>query len=170
MFGLPSNSQRRLERYSRELPVFADLYRKAESSGSVAEVTHAGWRAGARLWPGSPAGRLLAYNDEGAEAVCRFRPGDRTLFGIQTRGHQMNTVERGFAIWGYRPGVFGAVDAGVPRLEITDVNGVVYPADIVAHTFVIDVDLGPWEPPELTVRVYDKDCMPRYEGPLLAVG
>jgi hypothetical protein len=93
-------------------------------------------------------------------------------------GYGADTAERGFGVWSRRLGVLGAVAAGVSRLEVTDADGAVVPADIVGHTFAVDVDLGPeprtmdevftpWEPPELTVRVYGEDGALRYEGPFL---
>ncbi|HET6289017.1 MAG TPA: hypothetical protein VFG15_20010 [Amycolatopsis sp.] len=95
-----------------------------------------------------------------------------------SRGYESDTAERGFAVWSSRPGVLGAIDAGVSRLAVADADGAVVEADIVAHTFAVDVDLGPvprtidevfapWEPPELTVRVYGEGDSLRYEGPLL---
>ncbi|MFC3454377.1 hypothetical protein [Amycolatopsis speibonae] len=155
-----------------------ELYRAAEIEGSTAAVSHAGWHAGARLWAGTANGRLLAYNDSGVEAECIFREGERTLFNIMSTGYGNDVTERGFAVWSSRPGALGAIDSGVSRLEVTDADGIVVRADIVAHTFAVDVDLGPaprtvdevfapWEPPELTVRVYGEGNTLRYEGLLL---
>ncbi|MBB5849964.1 hypothetical protein ACFQ05_22445 [Amycolatopsis umgeniensis] len=160
------------------MTAFTELYRAAESAGTAKTVSHAGWHAGARLGPDTASGRLLAFNESGVEAECIFREGDRTLFNIMSTGYGNDTTERGFAVWSSRPGVLGAIDAGVTRLEVADADGVVYPADIVAHTFAVDVDLGPaprtvdevfapWDPPELTVRVYGEGDTVRYEGPLL---
>ena len=161
-----------------ELTELAELYRSAEAEGSAEAVSHAGWHAGALLGTSTANGRLLAYKDSGPEAECVFRAGERTLFNIMSGGYGSDTGERGFAVWSSRPGVLGAVDAGVSRLEVADADGAVVPADIVAHTFAVDVDLGPapqtvdevfapWEPPELTVRVYGEGDVLRYEGPLL---
>ncbi len=162
-----------------ELTAFTELYRAAETEGSAEAVSHAGWHAGARLGPDTASGRLLAYNESGVEAECVFREGERTLFNIMSTGYGNDTTERGFAVWSSRPGVLGAIDVGVTRLEVADTDGMVVPADIVAHTFAVDVDLGPapqtvdevfapWEPPELTVRVYGEGDRLRYEGPLLS--
>ncbi|MEV7548364.1 hypothetical protein AB0N89_01910 [Amycolatopsis sp. NPDC089917] len=161
-----------------ELTAFAELYRAAETAGSPEAVSHAGWHAGARLRAGSADGRLLAYKDSGVEAECVFREGERTLFHIMSTGYGRDTTERGFAVWSERPGALGAIAPGVTRLEVTDAEGAVIRADIVAHTFAVDVDLGPeprtvdevfapWEPPEVTVRVYGEGDTLRYEGPLL---
>jgi len=166
------------EQWIAELTALSDLYRSAESGGSAEAVSHAGWHTGARLWPGSANGRLLAYNDSGVEAECIFREGEKTLFNIMSTGYGNDTTERGFAVWSSRPGALGAIDPGVTRLEVADAEGAVVQADIVAHTFAVDVDLGPaprtidevfapWEPPELTVRVYGEGDALRYEGPLL---
>lgn len=167
-----------VEQWTEELTALSELYRSAETAGSAEAVSHAGWHTGARLRAGSANGRLLAYNDSGAEAECIFREGDSTLFNIMSRGYESDTAERGFAVWSSRPGVLGAIDAGVSRLAVADADGAVVEADIVAHTFAVDVDLGPvprtidevfapWEPPELTVRVYGEGDSLRYEGPLL---
>lgn len=169
-----------IAQWTAELTAFTELYRSAEVAGSAEAVSHAGWHAGARLGTSTASGRLLAYNDSGVEAECVFREGDHPLFNIMSRGYGADTAERGFGVWSSRPGVLGAVDTGVRRLEVADADGVVVPADIVAHTFAVDVDLGPtpqtvdevfapWDPPELTVRVYGEDDALRYEGPLLGV-
>ncbi|WP_245193213.1 hypothetical protein [Amycolatopsis alba] len=155
-----------------------ELYRSAEIAGSTEAVTHAGWHPGARLRAGTANGRLLAYHDSGVEAECIFREGERTLFNIMSTGYGRDTTESGFAVWSSRPGVLGAIDTGVSRVEVADADGVVVQADIVDHTFAVDVDLGPeprtvdevfapWDPPELTVRVYAEGDTLRYEGPLL---
>ncbi|WP_409492094.1 hypothetical protein [Amycolatopsis sp. cmx-11-12] len=168
-----------ITQWTAELTAFTELYRSAEVAGSEEAVSHAGWHAGARLGTSTASGRLLAYNDSGVEAECVFREGDQPLFNIMSHGYGADTAERGFAVWSSRPGVLGAVDTGVRRLEVADADGVVIPADIVAHTFAVDVDLGstpqtvdevfaPWDPPELTVRVYGEDDALRYEGPLLS--
>ncbi len=165
--------------WTAELTAFAELYSQAEQTGSAEAVSHAGWHAGARLRPGTANGRLLAYHDSGVEAECLFREGERTLFNIMSGGYQADTAERGFGMWSSRPGVLGAIEPGVSRLEVADADGVVIAADIVAHTFAVDVDLGPepqtvdevfapWDPPELTVRVYGEGDTLRFEGPLFA--
>ncbi|WP_244162550.1 hypothetical protein [Amycolatopsis regifaucium] len=167
------------ERWIAELTALTELYRAAEAAGSGEAVSHEGWHTGARIGTSAANGRLLAYHDSGPEAECVFRAGERTLFNIMSGGYGNDTTERGFAVWSSRPGVLGAVDSGVSRLEVTDADGVVVPAEIVAHTFAVEVDLGPeprtidevfaqWEPPELTVRVYGEGDVLRYEGPLLA--
>ncbi|EME55907.1 hypothetical protein [Amycolatopsis decaplanina] len=160
------------------MTTLSELYRSAEVAGSAEAVSHAGWHAGARIGTSTANGRMLAYNDSGVEAECIFREGERTLFNIMSGGYGNDTSERGFAVWSRRPGVLGAIDTGVCRLEVADAEGVVVQAAIVAHTFAVDVDLGPvpqtidevfapWEPPELTVRVYGEGDALRYEGPLL---
>ncbi|WP_410658834.1 hypothetical protein [Amycolatopsis sp. lyj-112] len=169
----PSRDEEDL-RLVAELTDFVEVYQAATGP----EVSHEGWHAGARLWPGTEKGRLLVYHDSGIEAECHFREGERTLFNIMHSGYGVDTAERGFGVWSKRPGVLGAVAAGVSRLEVTGADGAVVPADIVGHTFAVDVDLGPeprtvdevfapWEPPELTVRVYAEGDVVRYEGPFL---
>ncbi|UMP04745.1 hypothetical protein [Amycolatopsis sp. EV170708-02-1] len=161
-----------------ELTALSELYRSAEIAGSAEQVSHEGWHAGARIGTSTGDGRMVAYKDSGVEAECVFREGERTLFNIMSTGYGSDTAERGFAVWSARPGALGAIDPGVTRLEVADADGVVVQAAIVARTFAVDVDLGPvpqtvdevfapWEPPELTVRVYGEGDALRYEGPLL---
>ncbi|RSN60804.1 hypothetical protein DMH01_16160 [Amycolatopsis sp. WAC 04182] len=165
-------------RWTAELTALCELYRSAEIAGATEAVSHARWHTGARIGTSTADGRMLAYHDSGVEAECVFREGERTLFNIMSTGYGSDTGERGFAVWSRRPGVLGAIDTGVTRLEVTDADGDVVRAAIVAHTFAVDVDLGPvprtvdevfapWESPELTVRVYGEGDALRYEGPLL---
>ncbi|OLZ61657.1 hypothetical protein BS330_01200 [Amycolatopsis keratiniphila subsp. nogabecina] len=168
-------SDEQTDQWIAELTALTELYR---SSGSAGQVSHEGWHTGARIGTSTGDGRMLAYKDSGVEAECVFRAGESTLFNIMSTGYGSDTTERGFAVWSARPGALGAIDPGVTRLEVADADGVVVQAEIVAHTFAVDVDLGPvprtidevfapWEPPELTVRVYGENDALRYEGPLL---
>ncbi|MFJ8915470.1 hypothetical protein [Amycolatopsis sp. NPDC102389] len=160
------------------MTALSELYRSAEAAGSTEQVSQAGWHTGARIGTSTGNGRMLAYHDSGVEAECVFRAGERTLFNIMSTGYGSDTGERGFAVWSSRPGALGAIDEGVTRMEVADADGVAVEAAIVAHTFAVDVDLGPapqtvdevfapWEPPVLTVRVYGEGDALRYEGPLL---
>lgn len=159
---------RKTKRFMAELTAFAEAYEAGETG------PHRGWHAGA----GNDGQWLLVYNDAGDEAECVFREGERTLFNIMHGGYRQDVTERGFAVWRMRPGIGGAVDPGVGRLEVTATDGTTVAAEIVAHTFAVDIDTGPsprtmdevfdWQEPAFTVRVFDKQDVLRYEGPLRA--
>ncbi|WP_370949921.1 hypothetical protein AB5J62_20600 [Amycolatopsis sp. cg5] len=150
---------------------FAALYQSGKA------VTHDGWHAGAALGDRDGEGVMLAYHDSGDEVQFTFRTGERALFGITEGGNRPPLPRYGYQVWHLRPGVGGAVDERVGRLEVTGSDGVAVPAEIVAHTFTVNIDIGPaprtmdeifdWQAPELTVRVFDKAGAVLYEGPLL---
>ncbi|MFC0435546.1 hypothetical protein [Kutzneria buriramensis] len=121
-----------------ELEAFAAAYRAA-----AAGVSYSGWHAGAR----TAGNRLLAYHDSGAEAEVVFRPGERPLFNIMQNGHRRPDDDRPFTVWSVTPAICGTVEPGVRRLEVISGTGAVVPADIVAHTFAVDLQLAP--PPVL---------------------
>ncbi|SDW67531.1 hypothetical protein SAMN05421504_1011221 [Amycolatopsis xylanica] len=160
-----------LMRKVEELTEFGELYRASRA------VSHRGWHAGAELGDRDGDGTMLAYHDSGDEAEYVFRAGERPLFNIMNGGHGSPPDRYGYRVWTLRPGVAGSVGPRVGRLEVAGTDGEAVAADIVAHTFAVNIDIGPrprtmdeifeWRAPELTVRVFDKGDAVLYEGPLL---
>ena len=177
------------------LKTFADVYRAAEAQGLPAEtVSYRGWHAGARVGAGTDSGAVLAYRRSGTEAECVFHPGREPQFNIMTNGWRRPGETRPFTVCRVDHGIYGTFVPGVGRLDVLREDGEVVPAQIVAHTFAVDLHVIPpaEELPEsagvderithgwahlaaareaarpLRVRVFDTGGAVLHEGPLLA--
>lgn len=140
----PDDDEPHRRQWLAAVHAFADAYRAAELNGTpVLELSHSGWRPGARIAPGTTTGRLLAYHDSGDEADFVFRDGKLVLFSITTAGgHREDFTTRPFAIrWVMLEGLCGAVAPGVTRVEIRDHAGAPVPVELVAQTFAATIDL-----------------------------
>lgn len=192
---MPPMSDEQVQRELVEMRIFAAAYRAAEIAGTpVEEVSHAGWRAGARFGAGADRGEVMIRNESGVDGTCVFRGEQDTLFTILSTGFGGDFTERPYAIMSRAPAVTGTLAPGAARLELVTEDGTVHPAHVAAGTFAVDLDLsrtrvdgtapvedkmdaiwaGSAEATErlraCTVRVFDGSGALLYEGPAITDG
>ncbi|WP_405164089.1 hypothetical protein OG203_02930 [Nocardia sp. NBC_01499] len=126
-----------------QVRAFAEAYQAAEVNGlPVQSISHAGWHPGARIGAHTAVEHsvLLAYHDSGSGAMLIFQEGHLDSFvggGLSSdftaHPFAVNTV--------IETGLCGVLAPGAARLEVISENGTVFPADVVAHTFAVTIDL-----------------------------
>ncbi|MEU7143729.1 hypothetical protein ABZ942_30105 [Nocardia sp. NPDC046473] len=126
-----------------DIRTFAEAYQMAEANGvPVQDISHAGWRPGARIGAHTAVAHsiLLAYHDSGGGAMLIFEEGHLDSFACG--GLDSDLTERPFAVKSViESGLCGVLAPEAVKLEVISENGTIFPADVVAHTFAVTIDL-----------------------------
>ncbi|MFC9434231.1 hypothetical protein [Nocardia sp. NPDC057030] len=126
-----------------EIRAFAEAYQAAEVNGvPVQSISHAGWRPGARIGAHTAVAQsvLLARHETGDGATLIFEEGHLDSFACGGLGGDFTA--RPFAIKTViDSGLCGVLAPGAAKLELISENGTIFPADVVAHTFAVTIDL-----------------------------